>query len=85
MVGDVSGFGLIGGVELIKDKAAKTPFDLSEGVAKRMYKLMLAEGLIARPILNMIAFSPPLILSNDDADEIVARFARALDKLAAEL
>ena len=85
MVGEVRGFGLIGGVELVKDKAAKTPFDLSEGVAKRMYKLMLAEGLIARPILNMIAFSPPLILSNDDADEIVARFARALDKLAAEL
>jgi L-2,4-diaminobutyrate transaminase len=85
LVGDVRGFGLIGGVELIKDKARKIPFDPSEAVARRLYKLMLTEGLIARPIQNMIAFAPPLILSNSDADQIIARFTRALHHLADEL
>jgi adenosylmethionine-8-amino-7-oxononanoate aminotransferase len=37
---------------------------------------------IARPILNMIAFGPPLVPSTEDAEQIVASFARALTKLA---
>ncbi len=85
LVGDVRGLGLIAGVELIKDKANRIPFDPSDAVARRLYRHMLGEGLIARPIQNSIAFAPPLILTHQDAAEIVSRFRRALEKLASEL
>ena len=85
LVGDVRGLGLIAGVELIKDKANKIPFDPSDAVARRLYRHLLGEGLIARPIQNMIAFAPPLVLTQQNATEIVSRFRSGLEKLGSEL
>ena len=84
-VGDVRGLGLMAGVELIKDKEKKVPFELSEGVARAMYNHLLKHGLICRPILNMLAFSPPLIVNTSDVDEIIDRFVHGLDDLHREL
>jgi len=85
LVGDVRGLGLIAGVELIADKEKKTPFDLSEKVARKMHTHILNQGLTCRPILNMLAFAPPLIVTKEDADEMVSRFSAALADLTTEL
>jgi len=85
LVGDVRGIGLIAGVELVKDKTRKEPFDLSLGLSKRLYKILLAEGLICRPILNSLCFSPPLIITQDEIAEVIDTFARGLRTLADEL
>ena len=85
LVGEHRGIGMIAGIELVKNRETKEPFDLTLGITKRMYKHMLTRGLICRPIMNMLAFSPPLILTKDDVDTIVAKFADALDALAEEL
>jgi adenosylmethionine-8-amino-7-oxononanoate aminotransferase len=85
LVGEVRGLGLIAGVELIKDKEKKIPFDLTEKVARKMHNHILNQGLTCRPILNMLAFAPPLIMTRDDADEVVGRFAAALADLQHEL
>lgn len=85
LVGEKRGVGLIAAVELVADKATGAAFNLKLGVARKLYDLLLAEGLIARPIFNSIAFSPPLILTREQADEIVERFSRGLSKLTEEL
>lgn len=85
LVGDVRGLGLMAGVELIADKENRVPFELSDGVARKMYNHMLKHGLICRPIMNTLAFAPPLILSQSDVDEIVDRFSAALNDLQQEL
>lgn len=85
LVGDVRGLGMIAGVELVADKTSKVPFDLSAGVARKLYKHALKHGLICRPILNTLAFSPPLIVTQADADQIVDRFSAALEDLHQEL
>ena len=47
----------------------------------------LAEGLIVRslPSGDVVALSPPLIVTPDDVELIVGRFTTGLDKAAARL
>lgn len=85
LVGEVRGIGLIAGIELLKDKAKKEPFPAEAAVARRLHDALLEYGLICRPILNTLAFSPPLILTRDDVDSIVERFAAGLDSLTTDL
>jgi L-2,4-diaminobutyrate transaminase len=82
LVGEVRGKVMIAGIELVADKATKKPFPLEVGPTRRLYKLLMEDGLLCRPIANMLAMSPPLILTETQADEIVDKIALGLDKLA---
>ncbi|MEM1248349.1 MAG: aminotransferase [Acidobacteriota bacterium] len=86
-VGEVRGKGLIAAVELVADKANKTPFAPELKVAPRMASLCLEEGLISRalPESNALSFSPPLVLTEEEAHLIVDRFESALVRLEATL
>jgi L-2,4-diaminobutyrate transaminase len=46
-----------------------------------------ADGLIVRPLPegDMLGFSPPLIVTPADVDEIVGRCKRAVDRVVDEL
>jgi L-2,4-diaminobutyrate transaminase len=87
LVGEVRGVALIAAVELVKDRATKQPFPLDLKIGPRMAKLCMDEGLITRalPQINALSFSPPLVITESECDEVVARFGRALDQLADEL
>ena len=87
LVGEVRGVALIAAVELVKDRATKQPFPLDLKIGPRMAKLCMDEGLITRalPQINALSFSPPLVITEAECDEVVARFGRALDQLADEL
>ncbi len=85
LVGEVRGAGLIAGIELVEDRETKRPFDPSLAVARRLHELLMEEGLICRPVFNTLAFSPPLVLSNEDVDSIVEMFSSGLGKLTEEL
>jgi L-2,4-diaminobutyrate transaminase len=87
LVGDVRGVGLMLGVELVEHKATKRPFDLAKRIGPRVLRHMLAEDLIVRalPEGNTLSVSPPLVVSEAEVDEIVARFTRGLHKAALDL
>ena len=78
LVGEVRGVGLIAGVELTADKAARRPFDPKLAVAAKLAGFAQAHGAIVRPIGDTIGFSPPLVITADEVRELVARFERAL-------
>lgn len=81
LVGDARGVGLIGGIEMVRDKATKAQFEPKQGVAARIVAFAQEEGLIVRPLMgDRVAFCPPLIISEPEIDELFDRFARALDK-----
>jgi 4-aminobutyrate--pyruvate transaminase len=86
LVGEVRGTGLIAAVELVKDKASHGNFDPAAKVGGRMSKLCEENGVIARTVANdSICFSPPLIISKEEIDEMLNRMVKSLDELTVQL
>jgi 4-aminobutyrate--pyruvate transaminase len=83
LVGETRGVGLIGGIELVADKASKRAFLPSHGIAPKGASFAQEEGLITRAILDTLALCPPLIITEPEIDEMFDRMTRALDKLEA--
>jgi 4-aminobutyrate--pyruvate transaminase len=79
LVGDVRGVGLIAALEMVADKDSRAPFDPALKVGAIADKYAREHGLIARFIGDRIAFSPPLIITEAEIDEVMARTRRALD------
>ncbi|HET7097303.1 MAG TPA: aminotransferase, partial [Casimicrobiaceae bacterium] len=80
LVGNVRGVGLLGAIELVADKATKRSFDAKAGVGAFLVKRAQHHGAILRNMPgDIIAFSPPLIISEAEIDELMACFGRALD------
>lgn len=83
LVGEVRGAGLIAGLELVADKATKRPFDPIGKVGAAAFGFGHEEGLIIRNVGDTLALCPPLILTEDDAAEIVRLMGRVLDRTKA--
>ena len=85
LVGEVRGVGLIAAVELVADKEAKTglgqPGQLGGLVAGHLQQL----GVITRNMGDSIAFCPPLVISENEVDELLGAFGKALDRTEADL
>ncbi|MDA8450513.1 aminotransferase [Acidovorax sp. NCPPB 3859] len=84
-VGNVRGVGLIGAIELMADKAPRTPFAADRKAGYRFAALALEEGLIVRAMGDSIGLCPPLIITADEMADLFARFARAMDRFDAEM
>ncbi|PZO81374.1 MAG: aspartate aminotransferase family protein, partial [Mesorhizobium amorphae] len=85
LVGEARGTGLIGAVELVADKATKRPFEHIGRAGMLAAKLGHEEGLIFRAIGDQLALCPPMIVTEDDVSEIIARMGRTLDRLPAAI
>jgi 4-aminobutyrate--pyruvate transaminase len=86
LVGEARGVGLIGALELVADKQTRANFDPTLGVGAKLVAAAEAEGVILRAMAgDAIAFSPPLIITESEIDEMFARFAKAFEKIAAQL
>ncbi|WP_018259975.1 aminotransferase [Methylobacterium sp. WSM2598] len=83
LVGEARGIGLIGGLEIVADKATKRQYDPKAGVAARCVAFAQAEGLIVRFLAgDRVAVCPPLVITPDEIDALFDRLARALDRTA---
>jgi len=85
LVGEARGVGLIGAVELVRDKATKQPFDPKQGVGAFAAARAQEHGLIVRPLGDSVALCPPLVIAEEEIDEMFRRLGRALDDTAAEM
>ena len=79
LTGEIAGIGLVGVVELVADKATKRAFDPTAQVGAYLTDRAAEHGLILRALGDRVAFSPPLIISEAEVAEMLARFGRALD------
>jgi putrescine aminotransferase len=86
IVGDVRGLGLVAAIELVRDRATKELFATSAGAARRVWLAALEEGVIVRPLMgDVLAMSPPFVISNEQIDRIVWVLDRAIAKVEKEL
>jgi 4-aminobutyrate--pyruvate transaminase len=79
IVGDVRGLGLIGAIELAADPKTRKPFDPARGVGAYLARAAQNHGLIVRVMAgDIVAFSPPLVITEVEIDELLAKLDLAM-------
>ena len=81
IVGEVRGAGLMLGMELVADKATKAPLNPHLQAGFQFDRFAYENGLVARCMGDVLGFSPPLIVNEQDIDAIAERCAFSLKLL----
>jgi adenosylmethionine-8-amino-7-oxononanoate aminotransferase len=88
-IGDIRGRGLFIGLEIVEDRASKTPFDSSKKVHDMIKKEAMNEGLMCYPMGGTIdgvkgshiMLAPPFIMTDAQVDELVEKLGKAVKKV----
>jgi len=86
-VGDIRGRGLFQAIELVVDRASRTPFDPALKLSQRIKAAALESGLACYPgggtvdgrSGDHVLLAPPYIATSDEIDMIVDRLGAAVD------
>jgi adenosylmethionine-8-amino-7-oxononanoate aminotransferase len=74
-VAEVRQTGMILAIEMVKDKAKRTPYSWQERRGRDVYRYALSRGALLRPLGDVIYFMPPYVISEDEID-FLAEVAR---------
>ena len=85
LVGEARGVGFLGALQLVADKASRTPFEANQNVGMTCRDIAAKNGLVMRAVGDSMIISPPLIMSTDQIDELVNLAHQALDETQATL
>jgi len=65
-VGDIRQKGLMVGIELVKDKSTKEPYDWEKRIGVEVCMKARERGMIIRPLGNVVVFMPPLCSTQNE-------------------
>lgn len=85
LVGEVTGVGLLCGLEIVADKRTRANFPPEAGATTRIELAARRRGLIVRRAGERIALAPPLIIESDHIEFIAETLGAALDDAMEEL
>jgi adenosylmethionine-8-amino-7-oxononanoate aminotransferase len=83
VIGDVRGKGLFQGLEFVRDRATRERFPAEAALGVRVGRRALANGLLCRFDPHWMAFGPPLTVTAEQVDEMVAVLDRSLGEVLA--
>ncbi|MFV2046211.1 adenosylmethionine--8-amino-7-oxononanoate transaminase [Metabacillus sp. YM-086] len=70
-VGEYRQIGMVGAIELVRDKETKEPFPSKERVGYQIYRIALEKGLLLRPLGNVLYFMPPYVIEKEEIDKMI--------------
>ena len=93
IAGEARGMGLMLGIELVSDQATKQPFPVEAGVAHRLARACIAEGVAVYPgqggadglVGDHVLVTPPMTITAGQVDELVAAIDRGLSRVERDL
>ena len=85
LVGEVRGIGLIGALELTREKGRRRGFAEPGTIGTLCRDLCIANGLVMRAVRDTMIIAPPLVMTRDHADELIDKARQSLDMTLAEV
>lgn len=82
LVGDVRYSGMIGALELVKNKLTKETFGFKERIGFKIYEEGLKKNLVLRPLGNIIYLFLPLCIKKKELEYILDNTYQVLSKMA---
>jgi adenosylmethionine-8-amino-7-oxononanoate aminotransferase len=80
-VGDIRSIGLIGAIELVKDRKTKEPFPPALRVGFSVAQAALANGLLVRPLGDVVYFFPAFVITESEIDEMFGILHRSIEEV----
>ncbi|MGB7284143.1 MAG: aspartate aminotransferase family protein [Candidatus Acidiferrum sp.] len=88
-VGDIRGLGLLLGIEFVRDKSTRAPFDPREAIAEKIRAASMEQGVLTYPTQGCvdgvrgdhILLAPPFILAPEESALVAAALKSALAKV----
>ncbi|MCK5494225.1 MAG: aspartate aminotransferase family protein, partial [Candidatus Omnitrophica bacterium] len=81
IVGDVRCIGMIGALELVKDRETKEKFSFKDRIGLKIYKEGLKQNLILRPLGDIVYFFLPLSIKQKEVELIISRTFKIIKNL----
>jgi putrescine aminotransferase len=85
IVGEARSLGLVGAIEIVRDKAGRERFPKDLGAGTRCRDICVDNGLVMRAVGDTMIVSPPLIVEDAHIDELVEKAWKCLDLTQASL
>jgi putrescine aminotransferase len=85
LVGEVRAIGLMGAIEIVRDKQSRARFEPAGDAAVVVRDHAIAHGMMLRATGDTMIMSPPLIWTRDTVDMACERIVKALDLAHADL
>lgn len=82
-LGDARGAGLMCALELVKDKETREPWTKDSPFSVRLRQILANRGVLVR-ILGTLIIAPPLIVTREQIDDLIAILDEALTHVEAE-
>ena len=79
MVGEARGIGMVGALELVKDKNTKTSYPSDQNVGTICRDFCFNNGLIMRAVGDAMIICPPLVISHSEINELIDKAKLCLD------
>jgi lysine--8-amino-7-oxononanoate aminotransferase len=77
-VGEIRRCGFMVGIELVRDRAAKEPFDWTLQTGHRVCRRARELGMVTRPLGDVVTFLPPLATPDEDLEAMTSILQRAI-------
>jgi adenosylmethionine---8-amino-7-oxononanoate aminotransferase len=83
-VGDIRQCGVMTGIELVEDRAARKPYPEDRQIGAQVTQNVRKYGLILRPLGNVIVMMPPLSIQEDQIEDLVSVTARSISEICGD-
>ena len=80
LVGETRMVGLMGALEIVKNKEPMERFDKEVGAGTFCRDHLIENGLVLRAVGDAIVCAPPLTLSHTEADELIEKMWKSLEQ-----
>jgi adenosylmethionine---8-amino-7-oxononanoate aminotransferase len=78
-VAEVRQRGMILAAEMVRDKRSRTPYDFRERRGLRVYRHSLQQGVLLRPVGNVVYFMPPYVITEPEIDLLAKVAGEAIE------
>ena len=83
-IGEIRQTGMILAMEMVADRESMTSYDWQERRGMRVYQHALDNGVLLRPIGNVVYFMPPYVINEDEIALMADVALRGIDLATSE-
>lgn len=80
-IGEIRHINMINAIELVQDKKTKKAFNSTRRIGWHIFRNAMKDGLVLRPIGDVLYFNPPLIISKETLRIAVEKCATAIESI----